>query len=355
MQVLVTGAFGNIGHNTVEALLARGHSVRCFDLDTPANRLAALTLAKRYGDRVDTLWGDLRRPDDVAQAVEGQQAVAHLAFLVPKLSATGQGSEDKPDLAWAVNVDGTHNLLNAMRAQSPRARIVFTSSLHVYGPTQHLPAVRSADDPVHPVEHYARHKVACEWLVKASGLEWTILRFAAAFPFSLKLDPYMFHVPLANRMEFIHTRDAATAVANAVGSDEVWGKTLLIGGGPRCQLYYGEIVKKILGAVGVGMLPADAFGTTPFATDWLDTAESERLLHYQEHTLDDWVREFKQVVGLRRWLIWLGRPIVRAMLLRQSPFWQATHARMGRPRQRALSRGAATLPHKAAVAHGPQH
>ena len=40
-----------------------------------------------------------------------------------------------------------------------------------------------------------------------------------------------------------------------------------------------EIVERVLTAAGVGMLPAAAFTTAPFATDWLDTAESQRLLN----------------------------------------------------------------------------
>ncbi len=341
MNVLVTGAFGNIGMSTVEALLERRHAVRCFDLPTPANRAKAL----RLGSRVDVVWGDLRRPEDCLAAVQGMDVVVHLAFLIPKLSAMGLGSEEHPDVAWAVNVDGTHNLLNAMRAQPVRPRIVFISSYHVYGPTETLPPGRKPADPVNPIEHYARHKVACEWLVKASGLEWTILRFAAAFPYSLTLDPYMFQVPLKNRMEFLHTLDAGVAVANAVSSPDVWGKTLLIGGGPRCQLYYGDIVKKILEAVGVGMLPEEAFGTTPFATDWLDTEESERLLHYQRHTLDDYTRELRRRLGAKRWLIRLARPWVRQMLLKQSPYWQAHRAKAktrpgaGRLRTRSATTG----------------
>ena len=55
---------------------------------------------------------------------------------------------------------------------------------------------------------------------------------------------------------------AAVAVANAVTCDGVWGQTLLIGGGERCRLLYGQIVSQILNAVGVGMLPAQA----PFST-----------------------------------------------------------------------------------------
>jgi UDP-glucose 4-epimerase len=158
-------------------------------------------------------------------------------------------------------------------------------------------------------------------MVRASGLEWTILRFAAAMPLSLKLDPGMFDVPLANRMEFVHTRDVGLAVANAAGSPAVWGRLLLIGGGTRCQYYYREIVERVLTAAGVGMLPEAAFTTAPFATDWLDTAESQRLLHYQQRDLGDYVREMATALGQRRVLARAFRPLVRYLLVRRSPYF----------------------------------
>lgn len=75
---------------------------------------------------------------------------------------------------------------------------------------------------------------------------------------------------------------------NSADSQDVWGKVLLIGGGPCCQYLYREITEKVLEGMGVGMLPDEAFATTPFPTDWLDSAESQRLLQYQRHTLDDY-------------------------------------------------------------------
>jgi nucleoside-diphosphate-sugar epimerase len=318
MKVLLTGAFGNIGTSALLALLAEGHEVRCFDLRTEANEGAA----QSFEDGVEVVWGDLRDAAALAGAVAGREVVVHLGFLIPKLSVTGLESETVPDLAWEVNVGGTFNLLNAMRAQRSPPRLVFASSYHVYGLTQGQAPPRQVDDPVEPVEHYARHKVACEWMVKASGLTWTILRFSASLPISLTLDPYMFEIPLSNRMEYVHTRDVGVAVANAVVSDEVWGKTLLIGGGADCQLTYGEIVEGVLGALGIGMLPAEAFGREPFATDWVDSQESQRLLRYQSRTFDDYLRDMQRTVGWRRPFIRLFRPFVRRWLLRRSPYWK---------------------------------
>lgn len=318
MKVLVTGAFGNIGQSTVEALLQQGHVVCCLDLKTRKNARTA----RKLPAQVEVLWGDLRRPGDIAEALRGQDVVIHLAFIIPKLSVTGFESEDYPDWAREVNVGGTRNLIDLTKAQPKPPRLLFASSYHIYGRTQDQPPPRTASDPVQPVEHYAHHKVQAEELVRSSGLEWAILRLAAALPIALKLDPCMFDIPLENRMEYVHTRDVGLAFANAVSSPDVWGKTLLIGGGSRCQYTYGEITELVLEGMGVGMLPRDAFGTMPFATDWLDTSESQRLLQYQHHTLADYVEDMKAQLRIRRHLIRVFRPLVRYTLLRQSAYYQ---------------------------------
>lgn len=318
MKVLLTGAFGNVGVSALDELLRQGHPVRCFDLPTAANRRTA----RCYGSRIELCWGDLRRPEEVEAAVAGVDVVVHVAFILPKMSATGIESEERPDLAYAVNVEGTANLIAAMEKQPAPPRLIFTSSLHVYGRTQHLPPPRRVDEPVHPIEHYARHKVQCEQMIRASGLRWSILRLAATLPLSLKLDPGMFDVPLDNRMEYAHTRDVGLALANAVGSDAIWGRTLLIGGGARCQFVFGEIVEAILGSMGLEMLPPEAFATAPFATDWLDTEESQRLLHYQTRTLGDYLVDMKRMLGPRLPFVKLFRSAVRRSLLAQSPHWR---------------------------------
>ena len=72
--------------------------------------------------------------------------------------------------------------------------------------------------------------------------------------------------------------------------------------------------------MGVGKLPEEAFDSTPFAVDWLDTTESQRLLHYQRRDLDDYIQEMVTLLGYRRYLIQVFRPIVRWWLLRKSPY-----------------------------------
>ena len=328
MRVLLTGAFGNVGTSALEALLVGGHQVRCFDVRNKANERTA----RRYQGRCEVHWGDLRSADDVAAAVRDQDVVIHLAFIIPKMSVTGVESERRPDWARAINVEGTRHLVEAMLAQPTPPKLIFSSSVHVYGRTQNHQPPLTADDPVDPLEHYSKHKIECEEMIRASGLTWAILRFAAAMPLDIRPDTGMFDVPLENRMEYVHTRDVGLALLHAATSETIWGKTLLIGGGPRCQYHFREIAQTILEGMGVGMLPEEAFSRVQFCTDWMDTAESQRLLDYQRRDLTHYVREMQAVLGWRIPLIRRFRPLVRWWLLRQSPYYRDAH-RAGKRRQ----------------------
>jgi short-subunit dehydrogenase len=320
LKVLITGGFGNIGLSALEELLKAGHEVTVFDLPTKANLIAY----KKFKGKIRVVWGDLRKLEDLERAVRDQDVVVHLAFIIPKISRTGIDCNEQPGIAEEINVGGTSKLLQAMRMQPVPPKIIFTSSLHVYGYTDQLSPPRKVDDPVMPVEHYSRHKLTCEELVRNSGLTWSIFRLAAALPISLKLDPGMFDIPPWNRMEFVHTRDVGLAIARGVSSSQIWGKILHIGGGPSCQLYYRDIVNRVLGSLGIGSLPENAFSREPFATDWLDTSESQMILNFQTRTFEDYIKDLKKAFGFKRYLFRALAPIIKKFLLSRSPYYRVS-------------------------------
>lgn len=312
MKILLTGAFGSLGLRTLDVLLGQGHQVRCF----VSRRRVHQRTASRYAGRIELVQGDVRNPTDLDAAVQGQEAIIHLAYILPPQS------EDQPDLAHAINVDGTRHLLKAARSLAQPPRFLFASSFEVFGHTQDQPP-RRVTDPVQATDHYSAHKIACEEMVKASGLPWSIFRFSDVPPFHLRsLHPIMFRIPLATRFEVIHLDDAALALAKGITCDAIWEKVLLIGGGPRCQFLYRDYLARMLDMMGIDMLPENAFGTTPYPTDWLDTEESQRLLAYQHHSFDDIMKEIQRAVGYKRQLARLIRPVARWWILRMSPFYR---------------------------------
>ncbi len=315
MRVLVTGGLGNLGTYTLRALAREGHILRCFDLETPRNKRNARAL----GDTIELLWGDIRDPESVARAVAGVEVIVHLASIIPP------PAHDHPDLAEAVNVGGTRNVLAAAVSQATPPRMLFASSLDVFGPTLDQPPPRTIADPLIPTDNYSHHKILCEGEVRSAGIPWAIYRFAN-MPIlgNQPAHPMMFEIPLATRMEVLHPADAAEAIATGVTTGAIWNAVWLIGGGPTCQVTYGTYLASMLGALGIPMLPESAFGHTPYCTDWLDTAASEATLHYQHHSFAAIVHDVAQGVGPIRYLAPLARPIVVRSLLRRSPYYRAT-------------------------------
>lgn len=315
MKILLTGAFGTIGRSTLDELLRQGHQVRCLIM----HRSTHERIARRYANSVELFRGDLRHPAELLKAVQGQDCVIHLAYIIPPRS------EEQSEFAHAVNVDGTRHLLAAASSQAQPPMFLFASSLDVFGHTQDQTPPRKATDPVQATDHYTAHKIMCEEMVRNSGLQWSIYRFADVPPLGLRTPhPIMYSIPLATRFEVVHTYDAGLAIANGIRSTSVWKKIMLIGGGSSCQIFYQDLLQRMLDMMGIGMLPESAFGTDPYCTDWLDTEESQRLLNYQRYSFDDIMADVKRAVGYRRVFTAMVRPLARWWILRMSPYYQAS-------------------------------
>src|SRR6185436_6390859 len=142
-----------------------------------------------------------------------------------------------------------------------------------------------------------------------SGLDWCILRLTDV-PILGTRDPHpiMFEIGLDNRIEALHADDAGLAIANALETPQAWGRVWFIGGGPTCQLTYREYLTRLLAAMGVEPLPEEAFSTAVYATDWVDTEDSEALLHYQRHSFDDIAEAVAQSLGWKRRLVSVASP-----------------------------------------------
>ena len=136
MRILVTGAFGNIGRFTVDALLQAGQSVRAMALGAPDGKLT-----KDWGSRVEVVRADVTRPETLVPAVRGVDRVLHLAYVIPPRCL------EQPEESRRVNVDGTRHLIETLRAYAPDARLLFASSLDVFGRNPNPPP-RRLTDPV---------------------------------------------------------------------------------------------------------------------------------------------------------------------------------------------------------------
>lgn len=127
MRVLVTGGAGFIGAHTVRALVERGDEVTVLDaLTQPVHEPGT---EPAFPDGVRFVRGDVRDADDWARALDGADAVIHLAAYQDYL----------PDFSrfFAVNAAGTALLYETIVARGlDVARVVYASSQSVYGEGQ---------------------------------------------------------------------------------------------------------------------------------------------------------------------------------------------------------------------------
>ncbi len=133
MKVLVTGGAGFIGSHAVDRLVERGHEVVVLDNLDPQVHGDAATPANISGHvdagRVAFIRGDIRDAADVRRALDGVEAVVHLAAAV----GVGQ-SMYEPHYYTSVNVDGQGVLMEEMAKQPDRfRRFVVASSMSIYG------------------------------------------------------------------------------------------------------------------------------------------------------------------------------------------------------------------------------
>jgi UDP-glucose 4-epimerase len=222
---------------------------------------------------------------------------------------------------------------------APGALLAFPSSVTVYGLTQSRPPPRRVDETLRPTDAYSRHKIACEALVRARRGPWSILRVGVA----VDADPLradrrllagLFEARADNRMELVHPRDLARAVTRLVEREAAWNRVLNIGGGALCRIRLSGMVDGLLGAAGLGPLPASAFGDGEYYTDWLDTDESQALLDYQRAGFDEIRAETALGLHRLRPLVRVFRPLVQALVLRSSRPWREAGKRGDPPASR---------------------
>jgi dihydroflavonol-4-reductase len=154
MNILVTGSTGFIGSSLCRALVERGHDVVAFHRPTSNHKMLE-------GLPVQHALGDLTRPDTIAEAMAGVEAVFHTAALLNGDETAGR--------MYTVTVEGTRAVLQAAQRAGVR-RFIHTSSVAALGvPEKGLKYVLPLDEyhswniyPQHWPYGYAKHLAELE-------------------------------------------------------------------------------------------------------------------------------------------------------------------------------------------------
>lgn len=249
MKVLVTGATGAIGPRIVDALHQSGHAVRALSIDAPAEGM--------FPEGVECLRGDITDPETVEAAMNGVDAVVHMAALLHIIDPTQEmlGEYER------INVHGTSTVVGAAVKAGVR-RIVFFSTIAVYGRSDGQKL--DEQSPARPETIYARTKLAAEEIVlHAKGGDGrplgVVLRLGAVYGSRIKGNYKRFvhalhrrwFVPIGpglNRRTLVYDKDVGLAASCAVTQPALEGRVFNVTDGSLHTLQ--EIIRCICFALG---------------------------------------------------------------------------------------------------------
>jgi NAD dependent epimerase/dehydratase len=306
-RVLVTGGEGFIGSHLVERLVTEGAEVRVLSY---YNAFGARGWLDQLEVDVEVLPGDVRDYDRVAQAVEGRDAVFHLAALIGI-----PYSYEAPESYVQTNVLGTHNVATACR-RAGVGRLVHTSTSEVYATALRVPI--DEDHPLQPQSPYSASKIGGDMMAlsfhHAFELPVTVVRpfntygprqsTRAVIPTILsQLHAGVEEIKLGTTTptrDFNYVTDTAAGFLAVADSDRAIGHVVNVGSGREISI--GDLVELLKSITG-----SSARIVTDEARIRPGGSEVERLLcdNARAREWAGWTPEVTLEEGLRRTSDWV--------------------------------------------------
>lgn len=293
-SILVTGGCGLIGSTTIDLLLRDAAPARIVILDNLARGTLANVERVLEDPRVSLLRGDIRNSSVVRRAMEGIDAVIHMAAL--RITACAAN----PREALEVMCDGSFNVVDAARAADVR-RVVAASSASIYGLADSFPT-REDHHPYSNQTWYGASKVMLEGLLRSYhtmfGLPYVALRYFNVYGprmdlhgrYTEVLIRWMDRIAEGNpplilgdgnqTMDFVYIEDVARANVLALESD-VSDQVFNVASGTETSLR--DLAAALLKVMGSNLKPE--FGperkVNPVSRRLADVAKAERLLGFR--------------------------------------------------------------------------
>lgn len=317
MKVLITGGAGFIGYHVAQQLVREGDQVIVYDqflnfADPEQSRYGRyLGLRMDFLKRHTTLVrGDIRHKMHLFKTVEEHEpdAVIHLAAL-PIAAASNKFSED----AVEINLHGTVNVLETIRASRSVRRFVFASSSMIYGNFQTQPVTE--EHPANPIDVYGATKLSAEIITRAYqnqyGIPYTIIRPSAVYGPTdanqrvsqifvenvLLGKPLVLHNKGCSTLDFSYVEDVASGFCLALKSPRAENETFNITRGEGHSLKeFVDMVQQLTGKE-TQITYKDADTKRP-ERGALDITKARNLLGYAPaHSLEDGLKKYVAFVS----------------------------------------------------------
>ena len=293
-NILVTGGCGLIGSTTIDLLLRDSSPNRIIIFDN-LNRGSLVNVEHALEDaRVSLIKGDIRDIDSLSQAMQGIDAVIHMATL--RITACAA----EPREALGVMCDGSFNVLEAAQSAGIK-KVVTASSASIYGMADSFPT----SEDHHPYNNrtwYGASKVMLEGLLRSFNdmydLPYVALRYFNVYgprmdihgKYTEVLIRWMERIaasepPLilgdgSTTMDFVYVEDVARANVLALQSD-IGDDVFNVASGTETSL--NQLADALLWVMGSNLKPV--YGperkVNPVARRLADTSKAEKMLGFR--------------------------------------------------------------------------
>lgn len=262
-KVLVTGGSGFIGSHLAERLVELGARVAVYD-NFVSGRVRNISHLK---DEIEIVRGDIRDFKKLAKIIKNMKTIFHLAAI-----SNPRQAKEKPFETFTVNVFGSLNVLLAAITNDEIERLVFASTVGVYGAAQYVPIdeghpINSFKDPYSTSKLMAEHLFNC--FNQTYNLPTVILRLTNNYGPKQRegfLVPTVIIQALTKNTveiwdstptrDFIYAEDTVDAFLRSAERDEAVGQTYNIG--TQKETRVGDLAKEITSLVNNGKYRNDS-------------------------------------------------------------------------------------------------
>ncbi len=350
--VAVTGASGSMGKETVKYILSsdKGFFLRMLLLNTPLDRRFARKIKRRYGDRTEIFFGDIRCYDDCLKLTKNADYVLHIAALIPPKA------DHDEERTRQTNFDGTVNMVNAVIENGKvgtEAKFIHISTVATYGNRDEKHPWGRVGDPLltSMYDVYGTSKTRGERYVLESPLQnWVILRQSGILYDNMLMnnikDGLMFHTCWNVPIEWATAKDSGILMRNILEKDvenqtkNFWKRVFNIGDGEKARTTGYETFDdgfKLIGGSVKSFFKPEWNATRNFHCMWyLDSDELEEMFHFRTQGCSDfwsWFQSRHKIYGIARILPpALIKTLAIKPLLRNnnSPKYWQKHGQTGR-------------------------
>lgn len=305
-KILLTGAGGFIGSHLLEALVAKGYSVRAFVHYNSFNRWGWIDfLDKGVKDNIEVITGDICDPHGVKSAAKGCDIIFHLAALIGI-----PYSYVSPQSYLETNIQGTLNILQTAR-ESGVGKVLHTSTSEVYGTAQFVPITET--HPINPQSPYAATKASADFLAlsyfRSFNVPVTVVRpfntFGPRQSARAVIPSIIVQVlsgrkkiklgALSPRRDLTFVKDTAEGFIKAAESDKNLGEITNLGS--NREISVGDLASTITGIIGKNIeIESDTNRIRPSKSEverlLADNTKAEKLLRWKpNHTLEEGLKE----------------------------------------------------------------